>query len=177
MKTKPIGKGIGAVMDSMPYGLYIIGSKSDVDVNGMMADWVMQVSFNPRLIAVALENDAHTLDNIRAHGHFTVNLLSLDNESVQLAAKFAQPYFGSKIKGRDRNAAGQVHRKLDEIPYWAADSGCPVLEHAMAWLECDAEDFIPTGDHTLVIGRAMDGGILTDAEPLTSSYTGWTYSG
>jgi flavin reductase (DIM6/NTAB) family NADH-FMN oxidoreductase RutF len=176
--TTRIAKGtIAEVMNQMPYGLYIIGSKSEVDVNGMLADWVMQVSFNPRLIAVALENDAHTLENIRSPGHFTVNFLSSDNESVHLAAKFAQPYFGSKIKGRDRDAAGQVHRKLDDIPYRAADSGCPVLEQAMAWLECQAEAFIPIGDHTLVIGRVMDGGILTNDEPLTSSYTGWTYSG
>jgi len=173
-----IAKGtIEEVMDRMPYGLYIIGSKSDVDVNGMMADWVMQVSFDPRLIAVALENDAHTLGNVQDSRHFTVNFLSLDNESVHLAAKFAQPYFGSKIKGRDREAARQVHRKLDDVQYRAVDSGCPVLKQAMAWLECEAQAFIPVGDHTLVIGRVMDGGVLRDAEPLTSSYTGWTYSG
>jgi flavin reductase (DIM6/NTAB) family NADH-FMN oxidoreductase RutF len=177
MKTQLVGNNIGDVMDRMPYGLYIVGSKSDVDVNGMMADWVMQVSFNPRLIAVALENDAHTLANVQAFRHFTINFLSLDNESVQLAAKFAQPYFGSKIKGRDRDAARQVHRKLDDAQYRAADSGCPVLEQAMAWLECKAQAFIPVGDHTLVIGRVMEGGVLRDAEPLTSSYTGWSYSG
>jgi len=176
--TTKIAKGtIEEVMGQMPYGLYIIGSKSDVDVNGMMADWVMQVSFNPRLVAVALENDAHTLDNIQAFRHFTVNFLSSDNESVQLSAKFAQPYFGSKIKGRDREAARQVHRKLDDVEYRAADSGCPVLAQAMAWLDCEAQTFVPIGDHTLVIGRVMDGGILKDAESLTSNYTGWTYSG
>lgn len=177
MKTTLTGNDIGAVMDSMPYGLYIIGSKSDVDVNGMMADWVMQVSFSPRLIAVAFENDAHTLENIRTLGHFTVNFLSLDNESVQLAAKFAQPYLGSKIKGRDDEAARQVHRKLDGIPHSLAAGGCPVLDQAMAWLECDAEAFIPTGDHTTVIGRVIGGTLLKDAEPLTSSYSGWPYSG
>jgi flavin reductase (DIM6/NTAB) family NADH-FMN oxidoreductase RutF len=54
-------------MHELPYGLYIIGSKeAEGDkVNGMMADWVMQVSFNPRLVAVAFERDAHTLGNVR----------------------------------------------------------------------------------------------------------------
>lgn len=177
MTTQIANGTIEEVMERMPYGLYIIGSKSDVDVNGMMADWVMQVSFNPRLIAVALENDAHTLGNVQAFGHFTVNFLSSDNESVHLAAKFAQPYFGSKIKGRDLEAARQVHRKLEDVQHHAADSGCPILERAMAWLECEAQAFIPVGDHTLVIGRVMDGGVLRDDEPLTSSYTGWTYCG
>ena len=44
-------------MHEMPYGLYIIGSKEDDGrVNGMMADWVMQVSFEPRLVAVSDAN-------------------------------------------------------------------------------------------------------------------------
>ena len=38
---------IKAVMDEMPYGLYIIGSRMGNEVNAMMADWVMQVSFVP----------------------------------------------------------------------------------------------------------------------------------
>src|SRR5213594_2347335 len=95
---------LAEVMEEMPYGLHIICSRSNSDVNGMMADWVMQVSFSPRLIAVALEKDAHTLANVRANGRFTVNMLSRDDPSVYLAAKFAQPYFGSKVSGRDLDA-------------------------------------------------------------------------
>ena len=168
---------IGQVMDEMPYGLYIIGSKLDGEINGMMADWVMQVSFTPRLLAVALENDARTLENIRASGAFTVNLLSQDHDSMELASKFAQPYYGGKVKGRAGTAAAEVHRKLDGIPHVKTESGCPVLEAAMAWLECRAEEFIPAGDHTLVIARVLDGALLRDTQPLTSSYTGWAYSG
>ncbi|MBI2913649.1 MAG: flavin reductase, partial [Chloroflexi bacterium] len=80
------------VMDEMPYGLYIVGSRLDGEVNGMMADWVMQVSFSPRLVAVSFELDARSLENIRGSKVFTVNLLSQDRDSMDLAAKFAQPY-------------------------------------------------------------------------------------
>ncbi|MDZ4278914.1 MAG: flavin reductase family protein [Dehalococcoidia bacterium] len=169
-------KGIGPVMDEMPYGLYIIGSVVDGEVNGMMADWVMQVSFSPRLLAVAFENDAHTLENIRANGVFTLNLLSQDHDSMELAAKFAQPYYDAKIKGRSR-AAPDVHRKLEGIAHTKTASGCPVLEASMAWLECEAERFVDTGDHTVVIASIRDGALLREAEALTSSYTGWPYSG
>ena len=174
--TIPTADPLAEVMDEMPYGLYIIGSTSHSDVNGMMADWVMQVSFSPRLIAVALEKDAHTLQNVRATSRFTVNMLSQDNPSVHLAAKFAQPYFGSKISGRDLDAARQVHHKLDGIPYRKTPSGCPVLAEAMAWLECKAITFLPAGDHVIVIGAVTDG-VLRDGEPLTSGYAGWAYSG
>jgi len=167
---------IAAVMDEMPYGMYIVGSTQGDQVNAMMADWVMQVSFTPRLIAVAFENDAHTLENIRAGNSFTVNLLSQDHDAMELARKFAQPYYDEKIKGRSRTAP-EVHRKLEGIAHTKTADGCPVLEAAMAWLDCEAESFVEAGDHTVVIARVRDGKVLRNAEPLTSSYTGWPYSG
>ena len=135
---------LGEAMDQMPYGLYIVGSESDGEVNGMMADWVMQVSFKPRLVAMALENDAHTLENVRGRRFFTVNFLPQDNDGMHLAAKFAQPYFGSKVKGRAGDAVAAVHPKLDDIPHRRTEHGCPVLDLAIAWLECEAEHICPS---------------------------------
>lgn len=165
------------VLDRMPYGLYIVGSAKDGDVNGMMADWVMQVSFNPRLVAVAFEHDARTLQNVRSYRFFTVNLLSQEEESMELAAKFAQPYYGAKIKGRSRTATEEIHHKLEGIAHTRTVRGCPVLEAAMGWLECEAEEFVAAGDHTIVIGRVIDSRLLREGEVLTSTYTGWNYSG
>ena len=165
------------VMDEMPYGLYIIGSKLDGEVNGMMADWVMQVSFNPRLVAVAFENDARTLENVRATGVFTINFLSEDHHGMEVAAKFAQPYYDAKVKGRTRTAIDEVHHKLEGIPYTKAKGGSPVLKAAIAWLACEAEQFIPAGDHTVVIARVIDGQLVREGQPISSSYTGWSYSG
>lgn len=170
---------IHQVMDEMPYGFYIIGSKlDDQEVNGMMADWVMQVSFKPRRVAVAFENDARTLRNIRSNKAFTVNMLSQDDDSMALATKFAQPYYGAKVKGRSRTAAEEVHHKLEGIAYTKTPSGCPILSASMAWLDCEAEQFVDVGDHTLVVAGVLDAALVRDeAEPLTSSYTGWNYSG
>ena len=165
------------VMDQMPYGLYIVGSAADGEVNGMMADWVMQVSFEPRLVAVSFENDAHTLENVRTSRVFTVNLLSQDEHSMELASKFAEPYYGAKVKGRAGAAATEIHHKLEGVEHTKTANGCPVLGAAMGWLECSAEEFIPAGDHTIVIGAVLDGRLVREAEPLTSSYTGWNYSG
>ena len=166
---------IGQALSEMPYGMYIIGSRLGDDVNGMMADWVMQVSFAPRLIAVAIENDARTLMNIRASGAFSVNLLAEDG--MALAAKFAQPYYGSKIRGRGLPAATEIHHKLEGVPYRPGENGCPILEDALAWFECLVETLLPVGDHTLVVGRVLRGAVAREAEPLTSTITGWPYSG
>jgi len=176
---------VARVMHEMPYGLYIIGSKDDSDgsrpreaqANGMMADWVMQVSFQPRLVAVAFEDDAHTLGNVREHGVFTVNLLAADKQSMELARPFAQPYSGAKVEGRKAEEAEKVHYKLDGLEYRLTERGCPVLGAALAWVECEAEQYLEIGDHTLVVGRVLDGRVEREGEPMTSTYTGWTYSG
>jgi flavin reductase (DIM6/NTAB) family NADH-FMN oxidoreductase RutF len=170
---------IERVMHELPYGLYIIGSK-EADggkVNGMMADWVMQVSFQPRLIAVSFENNSHTLENVRRDGVFSVNLLAQDDRGMELARRFAQPYSGAKVQGREGEEAHKLHYKLEGLPYRLTERGVPVLEEAMAWLEGAAEQFLPIGDHTLMVGRVTDGRVERPGEALTSTYTGWTYSG
>jgi flavin reductase (DIM6/NTAB) family NADH-FMN oxidoreductase RutF len=165
-------------MDSMPYGLYILGSHSpDGEVNGMMADWVMQVSFNPRLLAVSFENDAHSLANVRATRFFTINLLGQDHLGMELARQFAQPYFDSKIRGRSTSSAEKIHHKLDDLPFTTTANGAPVLRDAIAWAECEAEQFVPAGDHTMVVGQVIGGQVIREGDALTSTYTGWPYSG
>ena len=167
------------VMHEMPYGLYVIGSKEAEAgrVNGMMADWVMQVSFEPRIVAVSFEVTSHTLQNIRERQYFSVNLLAQDDDSMELARRFAQPFSGEKVQGRKGEERMKVHYKLDGLPYQTTANGCPVLDAAMAWFECELADTQPIGDHVLVFGVVLDGGVLKEAEPMTSSYTGWTYSG
>jgi flavin reductase (DIM6/NTAB) family NADH-FMN oxidoreductase RutF len=137
----------------------------------------MQVSFHPRLVCCSVENDATTLRFIRETNAFTVNILPVD--AKELASHFAQPRDASKIKGRSEDESNRVYDKLAGIMYSRGEqSDCPILDGALAWLECQAVDFHPAGDHTLVIGRVLDGNVLLeDADPLTQKHLGWQYGG
>lgn len=168
---------IAEAMHQMPYGVYAIGSVDDLEANVMVADWVMQVSFDPRLIAVVLEADSSTLRRIRASGAFSVNLLTADPDSLRMAMQFVQPADASKVEGRPEAAARQHHQKLDGVEYTRSARGLPLLADALMWLECALESESPAGDHVLVLGRVLDGRVLQSAEPMTTAYTGWTYSG
>src|SRR5215211_1749137 len=96
-------------LDLFPYALYIVGSRGSDNINGMMADWVMQVSFNPRLVVVSLERTATTLKNLKETGVFSVNVLG--SNDVEIARRFAQPRQASKIQGRSAAAAAVIHDK------------------------------------------------------------------
>ncbi len=166
---------IGEAMHELPYGIYIVGSVRDGEPNGMIADWVMQLSFRPRLLGVAFERSSYSLESIRRNRAFTVSLLAEDG--MALAARFLQPRDGAKIRGRSEQAQAAVHRKLEGVEHGTDARGCPLLDAALAVYECEAEQFVDAGDHELVIGRVLDARVLRSAEPLTSVLTGWSYSG
>jgi flavin reductase (DIM6/NTAB) family NADH-FMN oxidoreductase RutF len=154
---------IERVMHEMPYGLYIIGSlEEDGRVNGMMADWVMQVSFEPRLVAISFEPTSHTLANIQERSYFTVNLLGQDDQSMEAARRFAQPFSGEKVAGRRGEERTKVHYKLDGLSYTTTVSGCPILGNAIAWCECRLDASWPVGDHVLVVAEVADGAVISE---------------
>lgn len=164
-------------MHAMPYGVYVIGSVDADEANVMVADWVMQVSFEPRLLAISLEHSASTLRRIRSTGAFTVNLLAADADSLRMAMQFVQPADAGKVEGRSGAEATRHHWKLDGVEYTRTERGLPVLDDAVCWLECHVEQYVDAGDHTLVLGHVEDGGLKQSAEPMTTLYTGWSYSG
>ena len=174
-KTPP--DPVSDALETMPYGLYIVGSRSEAgELNGMMADWTMQVSFKPRLVAVSVENNATTLRFIRETGVFTVNVLPSD--ARELAQRFAQPRDASKIQGRSEEHAAVVYDKLRDVAYTPGErTGCPLLEDALAWVECEVEQLVDAGDHTLVVGRVLDGALLREGDALTQKQLGWSYAG
>ena len=170
---------IREALHEFPYGIYVIGTTRDGRANAMIADWVMQISFSPRLIAVGFERDSSSLARVRESGVFTVNLLSQEGNGMALARSFVQPSNAAKVKGRSDEAAAQQHDKLAGIDYQLSERapGCPIIDDALAYAECVAEQFIEAGDHILVLGRVLFAEVINSGAPLTSTYTGWSYSG
>ena len=170
-------EGVEKALLALSYGVHVIGSRAvDGSKNAMLADWVMQVSFKPRLVAVAIENDARTLRYIRETGVFSVNLLH-EKDGLEVARKVVMPADGRKIQGRSEAAAAAVHDKLAAVPHGLAANGCPVLDDALGWFTCVAEQFVTTGDHTLVVGRVTDGNVTRTGEMLIERDLGWEYGG
>ncbi len=173
MNVEPVEK----VMLSLSYGVHVIGSHAADGTNNLMiADWVTQVSFKPRLLAVSIENDARTLRFIRETGHFMVNLLH-EKDGHTIARQVVMPSEGKKIKGRSQEAADMVTDKLAGLGYTLGLGDCAILTDALGWIACTAADYFPAGDHTLVIGAVEDGAVLRAGEMLIERELGWEYAG
>ena len=147
-------------LEQLGYGLYVVGSKNGDEVDGMTANWLTQVSFEPRMVALAVEATSHTLKNIRESMVFSVNLIA--EEGTQLIEKFVEP----------QERAGD---KLGGVAFHTEQTGCPILADALAWFECEVVQLVMTGDHELVIGTVVNGGANREGDALTLKAMGWSY--
>jgi flavin reductase (DIM6/NTAB) family NADH-FMN oxidoreductase RutF len=63
--------------------------------------------------------------------------------------------------------SGRKHDKFQNIPYFDAANGSPVLKDAMAFFECKLADAFTAGDHSLFIGTIVEAKLLkSDQQPL-----------
>ena len=62
-------------LHQMAYGFYAISSRAGDEVNIMVANWVSQVSFTPRLLAIGLQKKAYSYGLIASGRVFAINIL------------------------------------------------------------------------------------------------------
>ncbi|MBA3893330.1 MAG: flavin reductase [Gemmatimonadales bacterium] len=140
-------------------GVHVVGVADGGRRNAFTAAWIMQVSFDPLLLALSV-NPGHASHPLLVRGGgFTVNVLSRDQ--LRLAR-----HFGLE-SGRDTD-------KLAGVPWRPARHGAPILMEAIAWIECRLTvQPIRAGDHEIVIASPIAGEILSpEAVPLTYADTG-----
>jgi 3-hydroxy-9,10-secoandrosta-1,3,5(10)-triene-9,17-dione monooxygenase reductase component len=94
------------------------------------------LSLDPPLILVCFDRNSLTLEAIRSHGSFVVNVLAAPQQ--ELSANFAR---------RGLAAA------WDGVAHQPGPTGSPRLDGVLAALECTVEHSLPGGDHEIVIGR------------------------
>ena len=147
----------------IPHGVYVVGVKQGAQLNAFTATWLTQVSFTPPLVALGIRKDSHSLEMIRQDRVFSINLLGKQHKSI--AEHFVKP-------------ATVVGEKLKTVPHRPGKTGAPVLEEAIAYVECELREIANEhGDHAIVIGEVVEAGVLKDEPALTLMDTGWHYGG
>ena len=144
------------------YGLYAVSVGAGERRNAFTANWLGQVSFDPPLVALSIENDSASLPMIREAQRFVVNVFSA--EQRELAGRLGKPLSRSADK-------------LDGIALSETPSGQPYLADALGWVEITVESETPAGDSTLLLGRVADAGMLRTGEALTMRAAGFKHAG
>ena len=151
----------------MPYGFYGITSRSGDEVNAMVANWVTQASFEPRLVAVGLQKSAYSHGLIEQGGVFAINIFRAEEQDAIM------PFTKSRSKNPDKMAGATY---VD-----GPETGCPILEGVAAYVECKVVSMVDVGgDHDLLVGEVVGGGVNKEAEVgevLSLVTLGWSYAG
>ena len=130
------------VLWTFPSGLYLVGSRAGVKRQMMTANWITQVSFDPKLVGVSVERTAFTHELITGGGTFTIN--TIDREDRTIVRKFTKPV---EVTGNTMN----------ELPFHDGPvTGAPVLDQAVAFVECEVRTPVDVGDHTLFVGEVVN---------------------
>jgi flavin reductase (DIM6/NTAB) family NADH-FMN oxidoreductase RutF len=154
---------INNVTFKIPNALALIGSASGDEWNGMTASWITQLSMEPVIIGVGIDNKAVTHRLISEGGSFSVNLWSA--EDTRPFVKFSKPAErdGDTLNGR----AVRI-----------ATTGAPIFEEAIAWMDCEDRQAINLGTHTLFLGELVDGAVSdNDQRAAAMSDTRMKYGG
>ncbi|MCA9914072.1 MAG: flavin reductase family protein [Anaerolineae bacterium] len=125
-------------MRHFPAGVTIVTVKAGEEIHGLTVSAFVSVSPTPPLISVIIDKKGQSHDLFeKSNAVFAVNILREDQQ--ELSNQFAWTK-------EDRFAMGN---------WTTAVTGAPVLENALAWLDCTVYSRHNAGTHTIYIGEVQ----------------------
>ena len=114
---------------------------------GITVSAFASVSLEPPLVLVCIDKRASLHGHMSDGAHFAVNILEEDQELMSRR-------FASKDEDRFNGTA-----------YRESADGTPLIEGALATLECRVVHVYPGGDHTIIVGE-VESTSVGDGRPL-----------
>jgi flavin reductase (DIM6/NTAB) family NADH-FMN oxidoreductase RutF len=136
------------VLGHFATGVTVITAVDGGEPVGFTCQSFQSLSLDPPLVSVAPQRTSTTWPRIRRAGRFCANILVEGQE--ELGRRFART-------GTDKFAG---------VRWTTSPSGCPVLDDALAWVDCELLREVDAGDHLLVLASVLDLAVLSDAPPL-----------
>jgi flavin reductase (DIM6/NTAB) family NADH-FMN oxidoreductase RutF len=113
------------------------------------------LSLDPPLVLLSIDKRSNCHDVIMDSGAFVVNILAEDGE--WLSRLFAS---------RDAD-------KFSKVRYRIGRAGAPMLDEALAVIECRLHNQVPGGDHVIFIGEVIATEVRRKAKPLLYFRSGY----
>ena len=156
-------RNIAIAMANLSTGIYVLTVADGTHRHGMSSSWVVQVSGEPPLFMVAVDNDHFSRAMLTKTGAFGFNI-------VGRRGKELEDYFYSARS-----------RRLDNLEVLAYELSpklkVPWLDRAMISIEARVVDSHVAGDHTLFIAEMTEVRIREKDDPLTSLDLEYVYIG
>ena len=136
------------VLGHFPTGVSVITAMDGNQPVGLAIGSFFSVSLDPPLVGFCAAKSSSSWPRIRSAGAFSVNVLAEDQEDLCRV-------FASKVPDKFAGAG------------WARSGhGQPLLDGALASLDCDIDAVHEAGDHDIVIGAVRDLRVARESGPL-----------
>jgi flavin reductase (DIM6/NTAB) family NADH-FMN oxidoreductase RutF len=142
------------LVKQISHGVYVIGVSDGERKNAFTASWVMQVSFEPLLLAFSINPHHHSYGLLRAGGICAISVLK--QGQMQLAEHFAR----SDVE------------KMSGYEWLQSKTGAPILKESSAYFDCEVKHYLDAGDHKIVVCKVVDTQYLQQGQPMLYSETG-----
>lgn len=136
------------VLGHFPTGVTVVAAAPDGRPAGMTVGSFFSISLDPPLVGFCVGVGSSSWPEIEPAGVFAVSVLGADQSDVS------------------NHFARTTGDRFDGVAWRAGATGSPVLEEALAHIECATEQVVDAGDHLIVIGRVVDLDVDRDGAPL-----------
>jgi len=118
-------------------GVTVVTVGHDGELHGMTASSFASASLEPPLILVCLDKASRTRALILEKGSFAVNILADHQEGVS------------------RSFSRRGLKSFDELAHRTGTRGDPLLDGAIAAIECTLDQMVEAGDHDIFVGKVI----------------------
>ena len=140
---------IAAAVGHIPSGLFVVTTKSPEGIEGYLASWVQQVSFNPLMISLAINPDRPGYETIKKGGVFTVNIVG------DHSANYLKHFWSGFDHANNPFTKGEIGHQITE-------DGAVIIEDAKSTIECEFVSSTNPGDHEILVARVIQSHIQND---------------
>ena len=139
-------------MGAFATGVTIITVDLDGEVHGMTANAFTSVSLDPMLVLVCVDHSTRTHAHLHSKKRFGINVLCEDQKAI--SEYYARP------ERTHEHAEVEAGARFERTRH-----GTPMLDGALAYLECRLQSAQEAGDHTIFIAEVEDV-VLREGDPL-----------
>lgn len=139
--------GFRRAMSCFASGVTVVTTQHDGHPHGITVSAFSSLSLEPPLVMIAIEKTTRAHDAIRKAERFAVNILRAEQEEISNR-------FASRIDDRFEGIAARMGLL-----------GIPVIDDALAVVECRLRQTLPGGDHSIFVGEVVAADIR-EGDPL-----------
>jgi len=147
-----------SAMSQFASGVTIVTMRAAGSFHGLTVSAFTSVSAAPPLVLICVSKQQRSHEILAAAGGFAVNILSAEQSA--LGGRFAEAPPEERFTG---------------LQCFTAKTGAPILRGSLAWMDCQLQRAVDSGDHSIFIGEvlAVEVGEANEAQPLVYYNRGW----